>query len=63
MWLLGFELRTFRRAVSECPYPLSHLASPMCYLETGFHWVALAVLKLTLGQAGLELRDLPASAS
>jgi hypothetical protein len=27
MWLLGFELRTFRRAVG-CSYPLSHLTSP-----------------------------------
>ena len=28
MWLLGFELRTFRRAV-RCSYPLSHLTSPI----------------------------------
>jgi hypothetical protein len=28
MWLLGFELWTFRRAVG-CSYPLSHLASPI----------------------------------
>jgi hypothetical protein len=27
MWLLGFELWTFRRAV-RCSYPLSHLTSP-----------------------------------
>jgi hypothetical protein len=27
MWLLGFELRTFRRAVSALT-PLSHLCSP-----------------------------------
>jgi hypothetical protein len=27
MWLLGFELWTFRRAVG-CSYPLSHLTSP-----------------------------------
>jgi hypothetical protein len=27
MWLLGFELLTFGRAVG-CSYPLSHLASP-----------------------------------
>jgi hypothetical protein len=27
MWLLGFELRTFGRAV-KCSYPLSHLTSP-----------------------------------
>jgi hypothetical protein len=31
MWLLGFELWTFRRAVG-CSYPLSHLTSP--------HWKA-----------------------
>jgi hypothetical protein len=28
MWLLGFELLTFRRAVG-CSYPLSHLTSPV----------------------------------
>jgi hypothetical protein len=28
MWLLGFELWTFGRAVG-CSYPLSHLTSPM----------------------------------
>jgi hypothetical protein len=28
MWLLGFELWTFRRAVG-CSYPLSHLTSPL----------------------------------
>jgi hypothetical protein len=28
MWLLGFELRTFGRAVG-CSYPLSHLTSPV----------------------------------
>jgi hypothetical protein len=27
MWLLGFELWTFGRAV-RCSYPLSHLTSP-----------------------------------
>jgi hypothetical protein len=27
MWLLGFELRTFGRAVG-CSYPLSHLTNP-----------------------------------
>jgi hypothetical protein len=29
MWLLGFELRTFGRAVGYS-YPLSHLTSPRC---------------------------------
>jgi len=33
MWLLGFELRTFGRAV-ECSYPLSHLTSPLLFLYT-----------------------------
>jgi hypothetical protein len=28
MWLLGFELLTFGRAVG-CSYPLSHLTSPI----------------------------------
>ena len=31
MWLLGFELQTFGRAVG-CSYPLSHLTSPSHYL-------------------------------
>jgi hypothetical protein len=31
MWLLGFELETFGRAVG-CSYPLSHLTSPRCTL-------------------------------
>jgi hypothetical protein len=31
MWLLGFELRTFGRAVG-CSYPLSHLTSPPLYI-------------------------------
>jgi hypothetical protein len=33
------------------------------FFETGFLCIALAVLELTLYQAGLELRNLPASAS
>ena len=31
LWLLGFELRTFGRAVG-CSYPLSHLTSPPIFL-------------------------------
>jgi hypothetical protein len=31
MWLLGFELWTFGRAVG-CSYPLSHLTSPNKYI-------------------------------
>jgi hypothetical protein len=30
MWLLGFELQTFGRAVG-CSYPLSHLTRPELY--------------------------------
>jgi hypothetical protein len=33
MWLLGFELQTFVRAV-RCSYPLSHLTSPQSVLLT-----------------------------
>jgi hypothetical protein len=33
MWLLGFELQTFRRAVG-CSYPLSHLTSPIANILT-----------------------------
>jgi hypothetical protein len=36
MWLLGFELRTFGRAV-RCSYPLSHLTSPQCLLLILMH--------------------------
>jgi hypothetical protein len=32
MWLLGFELWTFGRAVG-CSYPLSHLTSPLKYIS------------------------------
>jgi hypothetical protein len=36
MWLLGFELQTFGRAVG-CSYPLSHLTSPsLGLLNDGF---------------------------
>jgi hypothetical protein len=36
MWLLGFELQTFGRAVG-CSYPLSHLTSPEDnFLKLGF---------------------------
>jgi hypothetical protein len=56
MWLLGFELQTFRRAIG-CSYPLSHLTSPpvclyvefflFCF-ETGYHYVSLAALELVI---------------
>jgi hypothetical protein len=32
MWLLGFELQTFGRAVG-CSYPLSHLTSPILHYK------------------------------
>jgi hypothetical protein len=32
MWLLGFELWTFGRAVG-CSYPLSHLTSPQVFFK------------------------------
>ena len=49
MWLLGFELRTFGRAVG-CSYLLSHLTSPTCLFSIlthcqgpqwspGFKWI------------------------
>jgi hypothetical protein len=40
MWLLGFELWTFGRAVG-CSYPLSHLTSPQCktvFLQHASAW-------------------------
>jgi hypothetical protein len=42
MWLLGFELWTFGRAVG-CSYPLSHLTSPYAYISNKliFHSVGL----------------------
>jgi hypothetical protein len=48
MWLLGFELRTYGRAVG-CSYPLSHLTSPPSFIFKKF------VLFLALG---IELRVL-----
>ncbi|EDL11725.1 mCG1036171 [Mus musculus] len=35
MWLLGFELQTFGRAVG-CSYPLSHLTSPCSDFQVSF---------------------------
>jgi hypothetical protein len=113
MWLLGFELWTFRRAVG-CSYPLSHLASPVitflfCFFKgeemllgtkprafvgrpaspllllSPAHWIVMPYIYLpffflvfrdrvslcspgcpgthSVDQAGLELRNPPASAS
>jgi hypothetical protein len=51
MWLLGFELRTFGRAVG-CSYPLSHLTSPpLSFLSgsvSGFMLRSLICLDLSL---------------
>jgi hypothetical protein len=49
MWLLGFELRTFGRAVG-CSYPLSHLTSPPSYL---FLTKTLELLLSRFSPAGL----------
>ena len=49
-------------------YLLSHLTGPeghfiyILFFETGFLCVGLFVLELSVDQAGLELRNLPASA-
>jgi hypothetical protein len=42
MWLLGFELWTFGRAVG-CSYPLSHLTSPYFYFQDKAFGQALVV--------------------
>jgi hypothetical protein len=49
MWLLGFELRTFGRAV-WCSYPLSHLTSPHLHflLDASMLLVTLTGVFLTL---------------
>jgi hypothetical protein len=73
MWLLGFELRTFGRAVG-CSNPLSHLTSPLkiskvencifLFLRLGFT-MSVARLKEQLYRVfwtGTH-RDPPASAS
>jgi hypothetical protein len=71
MWLLGFELRTFGRAVG-CSYPLSHLTSPQIYFFVFLFLLLRDRVSLcspgcpgtnSVDQAGLELRNPPASAS
>ena len=47
----------------ECVFLLFFLFFSSFYFETGFLYVVLAVLELSVDQAGLELRNLPASAS
>jgi hypothetical protein len=50
MWLLGFELRTFGRAVG-CSYPLSHLTSLVFHLfkdyQTREQWAPFLELALS----------------
>jgi hypothetical protein len=47
MWLLGFELWTFGRAVG-CSYPLSHLTSPLLKLfSCGFFFFCHSFAEVT----------------
>ena len=48
MWLLGFELRTFGRAVG-CSYLLSHLNSPSRTFLKGFVW-GVSLVSVVLGK-------------
>jgi hypothetical protein len=53
MWLLGFELWTFGRAV-RCSYPLSHLTSPQqVFLESVVG--SLQQEQLLVGSSGLRV--------
>jgi hypothetical protein len=61
MWLLGFELRTFGRAV-RCSYPLSHLTSPKIFFFLIRYFLHLHGTH-SVDQSGLKLRNPPASAS
>jgi hypothetical protein len=61
MWLLGFELRTFGRAVG-CSYPLSHLTSPVLFFETVLPSIS-GCPGTHVDQASLKLRGALASAS
>jgi hypothetical protein len=64
MWLLGIELRTSGRAVSAVLFCFV-LFCFVLFFETGFLCVALPGCPGThsVDQAGLEFRNLPASAS
>jgi hypothetical protein len=59
MWLLGFELPTFGRAVG-CSYPLSHLTSPKFLLYPGIK-VGVMVYTYTLeeDEQGLRVQGQP----
>jgi hypothetical protein len=59
MWLLGFELRTFGRAVG-CSYPLNHLTSPHMVFQDRvslYRNVSSCSGTYSVDQAGLKLRD------
>jgi hypothetical protein len=61
MWLLGFELRTFGRTVG-CSYPLSHLTSPFLVFRDRVSLYSPGCPGThAVDQAGLQLRNLPAS--
>ena len=63
MWLLGFELMTSGRAVSALN-PLSHLSSPFFgFSRQGFSGSPGCLGTHSVDQAGLQLGNLPASAS
>jgi hypothetical protein len=62
MWLLGFELWTFGRAVG-CSYPLSHLASPTYFQDKVSLCSPGCPETHFVDQVGLELRGVQASAS
>jgi hypothetical protein len=55
MWLLGFELLTFGRAVG-CSYPLSHLTSPQLTFKLfSFFWDFCLFIYLFLFEANTQL--------
>jgi hypothetical protein len=65
MWLLGIEFQNLWFLMLVCLFCLFVLFCFVlfCFFKTGFLCIALAILELTVDQAGLELRNLPASAS
>jgi hypothetical protein len=62
MWLLGFELLTFGRAV-RCSYPLNHLTSSVCFQDRVSLYSPGCSGTHSVDQTGLKLRNPPASAS
>ena len=57
------KLRTQKQLFLYFIFIFFYLFFFVVVIETGFFCIALAVLELTVDQAGLELRDPPASAS